>query len=85
MKLEERLNIREAFERKDLNEETLKEAMQNAEDLRAAGYNEETVEALYESYLEEGTAIEGEFTIEKLMMAIDPDQAWTDFWEETNA
>ena len=85
MKLEERLNIREAFERKGLTEETFNEALQNAADLRAAGYNEETVEALYESYLEEGTAIEGEFTVEKLMMAIDPDQAWTDFWEETNA
>lgn len=85
MKLEEWLNIREAFERKGLSEETLKEALQNAEDLRAAGYNEETVEALYESYLEEGTVIEGEFTIEKLMMAIDPEQAWTDFWEATNA
>ena len=85
MKLEEQLNIREAFERKGLNEETLKEAMQNAEDLRAAGYNEETVEALYESYLEEGTVIEGEVTLEKLMMAVDPDWAWEEFWENTNA
>ena len=85
MKLEERLNIREAFERKGLTEETFKEALQNAEDLRAAGYNEETVEALYESYLEEGTVIEGEFTTEKLLQAIDPDFAWEDFWENANA
>ena len=47
--------------------------------------NEETVEALYESYLEEGTVIEGEFTTEKLLQAIDPDFAWETFWEETNA
>jgi hypothetical protein len=85
MTLEEKLNIKEAFKNRGFDEETLTEAMQNAEDLRAAGYNEETVEALYESYLEEVTVIEGEFTVEKLMMAIDPDQAWTDFWEETNA
>ena len=49
------------------------------------GYNEETVEALYESYLEEGTMIKGEVTLEKLMMAVDPDWAWEDFWENTNA
>ena len=85
MKLEERLNIREAFERKGLDVETLEEALQNAEDLRAAGYNEETVEALYESYLEEGTVIEGEVTLEKLMMAVDPDWAWEEFWENTDA
>ena len=53
--------------------------------MRAAGYNEETVEALYESYLEEGTVIEGEFTTEKLLQAIDPDFAWEDFWENANA
>lgn len=85
MTLEEKLNIKEAFKDRGFDEDTLNEAMQNAEDLRAAGYNEETVEALYESYLEEGTVIEGEFTLEKLMMAVDPDQAFTDFWEETNA
>ena len=79
------MNIREAFEKRGLSTETFNEAMQNAEDLRAAGYDEETVDALYESYLEEGTVIEGEFTLEKLMMAIDPDQAFADFWEETNA
>ena len=79
------MNIKEAFERKGLSEEILKEALHNAEDLRAAGYNEETVEALYESYLEEGTVIKGEVTLEKLMMAVDPDQAWEDFWENTNA
>jgi hypothetical protein len=85
MKLEERLNIREAMQVRGYSEDIIKEALQNAEDLRAAGYNDETVEALYESYLEEGTVIDGNFTIEKLMMAIDPDQAFTDFWEETNA
>jgi hypothetical protein len=85
MTLEEKLNIKEAFKNRGFDEDTLNEAMQNAEDLRAAGYNEETVEALYESYLEDGTVIEGEFTLEKLMMAVDPDQAFTDFWEETNA
>lgn len=85
MKLEERLNIREAMQVRGYSEDIIKEALQNAEDLRVAGYNDETVEALYESYLEEGTVIDGNFTIEKLMMAIDPDQAFTDFWEETNA
>ena len=85
MILEEKLNINEAFKACGLSDEVLKEARQNADDLRAAGYNEETVEALYESYLYEGTVIEGEFTLEKLMMAVDPDQAWADFWEDTNA
>lgn len=85
MTLEEKLNIKEAFKSKGLTEETLAEALQNAEDLRAAGYNEETVEALYESYLEEGTVIKGEVTLEKLMMAVDPDQVWEDFWENANA
>ena len=79
------MNIREAFEKRGISDEILREAMQNAEDLRAAGYNEETVEALYESYLEEGTRIKGEFTLEKLDMSIDPDEAFTDFWEGTNA
>lgn len=79
------MNIREALKARGLNEGLINEALQNAEDLRTAGYNEETIEALYESYLEEGTVIEGEFTLEKLMMAIDPDQAFVDFWEGTNA
>ena len=79
------MDIKEAFEKRGLSTETIKEAMQNAEDLRMAGYNEETVEALYESYLEEGTVIKGEFTLEKLMMAIDPDEAFAEFWEDTNA
>jgi hypothetical protein len=78
-------NIREALEARGLTEDLINEVEQNAKDLREAGYNEETVEALYESYLEEGTVIKGEFTLEKLMMAIDPDQAFADFWEETNA
>ena len=85
MTLEEKLNINEAFKTRGLSEATLNEALQNAEGLRSAGYNEETVEALYESYLEEGTVITGEVTLEKLMMAVDPDQAWEDFWEKTNA
>ena len=84
MKLEEKLNIVEAFKAK-YNDDTIVEALQNAEDLRAAGYNEETIEALYESYLEEGTVITGEVTLEKLMMAVDPEQAWKEFWENTNA
>jgi hypothetical protein len=79
------MNIREALEVRGLTEELIKEAEHNAEALRAAGYNEETVEALCESYLEEGTIIKGEFTLEKLMMAIDEDQAFTEFWEGTNA
>ena len=79
------MNIREAFEKRGLTAEVFNEAMQNAEDLKSAGYNDETVEAIYESYLEEGTIIEGEFTLEKLMMAIDPDEAFAEFWEETNA
>jgi hypothetical protein len=79
------MDIREAFEKRGLSADVLKEAMQNADDLRAAGYNEETVDALYESYLEEGTIIKGEFTLEKLMMAIDPDEAFVEFWEDTNA
>lgn len=79
------MNIREALETRGLTEELIREAEQDVENLRAAGYNEETVEALCESYLEEGTIIKGEFTLEKLMMAIDPDQAFADFWEEANA
>lgn len=79
------MDIREALEARGLTRETINEAIQNAEDLKAAGYNNETVEAMYESYLEESTIINGEFTLEKLMMAIDPDQAFADFWEETNA
>jgi hypothetical protein len=85
MKLEERLNLREVMTAHGYTEKDIEEAMLCAEDLRAAGYNEETVEALYESYLEEGTVIEGEFTTEKLLQAIDPDFAWETFWEETNA
>ena len=79
------MDIREAFEKRGFSAEVLKEARQNADDLRAAGYNEETIDALYESYLEEGTIIKGEFTLEKLMMAIDPDEAFVEFWEDTNA
>ena len=79
------INLREAFEKRGLSDEVLKEAIQNAVDLRAAGYNEETIDALYESYLEEGTRIKGEFTLEKLDMAIDPDEAFADFWEAVNA
>jgi hypothetical protein len=78
-------NIREALEARGFTEEAIREAVQDAEDLRAAGYDEETVEALCESYTEDGTVIKGEFTLEKLMMAIDPDQAFADFWEATNA
>ena len=78
-------NLEESLKAKGYNTDTILEAMQNAKDLRNAGYNEDTVVALYESYLEEGITIEGEFTLEKLMQAVDPDQAWTDFWEDTNA
>ena len=85
MTLEEKLNLREAFKARCLTEKDLEEAMLCAEDLRAAGYNEETVEAMYETYIGDCTVIEGEFTLEKLMMAIDPDSAWETFWEETNA
>jgi hypothetical protein len=85
MKLEEQLNLREAMKSRGYIDEEIEGALMNAEDLRAAGYNEETVEALYESYLEDGTIIEGEVTLEKLMMAVDPDWAWEEFWENTNA
>jgi hypothetical protein len=79
------MNIREALNVRGLTEELINEVVQNAEELRAAGYNEETVDALCESYLEEGTIIAGKFTMEKLMMAIDPDRAFVEFWEDTNA
>ena len=79
------MDIREAFEKRGLTTEVFNEATQLAEELKAAGYNDETVAALYESYLEEGTVIKGEFTLEKLMMAIDEDQAFVEFWEGTNA
>lgn len=79
------MDIRESLKNKGLTDELICEAIQNAEDLKAAGYNDETVEALYDSYLEEGTRIKGEFTLEKLDMSIDPDDAFADFWEDTNA
>ena len=79
------MNIREAFEAHGITEELISEAERDVAALRAAGYNEETVEALCESYLEDGTIITGEFTLEKLMMAIDPEEAFADFWEGTNA
>ena len=79
------MNIREVLEARGLNNEIINEAVQNAEDLRTAGYNEETIEALCESYLDEGTIINGEFTLEKLMMVIDPDETFVEFWEGTNA
>lgn len=80
------MNIREALEVRGLSAELIEEALQNVKDLREAGYDDEdTVEALCEAYLGEGTVIEGEFTLEKLMMAIDPDQAFADFWEGANA
>ena len=79
------MNIVEAMKTRGLSEELINEASQNAEDLREAGYNEDTVEALCEAYLSEGTVISGEFTLEKLMMAIDPDKAFAEFWEGTNA
>ena len=85
MKLEERLNLCEAMKARGFTEKDVEEAMLCAEDLRAAGYNEETVEALYETYIGDCTVIKGEVTLEKLMMAIDPDQAWEDFWENVNA
>lgn len=79
------MNFRETLEARGVNKEFIKEAEQDIEALRSTGYNEETVEALCESYLGESTTIKGEFTLEKLMMAIDPDLAFADFWEETNA
>ena len=79
------MDIREAFEKRGLTAEVFNEAVQHAEELKAAGYNDETISALYESYLEEGTVIKGKFTLEKLMMAIDEDQAFVEFWEGTNA
>ena len=79
------MNIREALEKRCLKEELICEAVQNAKDLVEAGYDDNTVKALYESYVGEGSIIEGQFTVEKLMMTADPDQAFVDFWEDTNA
>ena len=77
--------LTEAFKARGLTESALEEAIQSAKDLRAAGYNNDTIAALYESYLEEGTTITGKFTLEKLNMAIDPDGTFVEFWEGTNA
>lgn len=85
MTTEERLNISNAMVSRGYDSQSINEAFMAADGLRESGYNEETVEALFESYLEDGTVIDGSFTIEKLMMAVDPDQAWSDFWEDTNA
>ena len=85
MKLEEQLNLRKAMESRGYSKEDIEEVFTHAEDLRSIGYTEDTVESLYENYFKESTKIEGEFTLEKLMMAIDPDFAWEDFWENTNA
>lgn len=78
-------NIREALEARGFDSKVINEAVQTADALRAAGYNDDTVEALYESYIGDCTTITGEFTLEKLMMAIDEDQAFAEFWEGTNA
>ena len=85
MMLDEKLNMREAMKSRGYTEEEIEEVFQHADNLRAIGYNEDTVEVLYENYFKESTTIEGDFTLEKLMMAIDPDFAWEDFWENTNA
>ena len=85
MKLVEQLNLREAMKSHGYTEVEIEEAFQHADDLRAIGYGEETLEALYENYFKDPIVIEGEFTTEKLLQAIDPDFAWEDFWENTNA
>ena len=85
MKLEEQLSMREAMKSRGYTEADIEEVFQHAEDLRAIGYEEDTLEALYENYFKENIVIEGEFTTEKLLQAIDPDFAWEDFWENTNA
>lgn len=85
MKLAEQLNLREAMKSCGYTEEDIEEVFQHAEDLRAIGYGEETLESLYENYFKDAIVIEGEFTTEKLLQAIDPDFAWEDFWENTNA
>ena len=79
------MNILETLKNKGVADRQIKEAYCIAQDLKAAGYNEETVLALYESYLKESTVITGKFTIEKLLMTIDSEQAFADFWEDTNA
>jgi hypothetical protein len=79
------MNIREALEARGFDKAVVAEAAENADNLRAAGYNEETIEALYESYAGANVVITGEFTLEKLNMAVDPDKAFTDFWEGVNA
>jgi broad-specificity NMP kinase len=84
MKLKEQLNLREAMKSRGYTEEEIEEVFQH-EDLRAIGYGEETLESLYENYFKDATVIEGEFTTEKLLQAIDPDFAWEDFWENANA
>ena len=79
------MNIREALKSRGLTEELICEAECEANELRAAGYGEETLEALFESYADNGTIIQGSFTLEKLMMAVDPDKAFAEFWEDINA
>lgn len=85
MKLAEQLNLREAMKSRGYTEEEVDEVFQHADDLHSIGYDEETLEDLYENYFKEDTVIKGEVTLEKLMMAVDPDWAWEEFWENTNA
>ena len=79
------MNIRETLEAHGKAKEVIDEALQTVEVFKTAGYNDETINALCEAYTDEGTIIKGEFTLEKLMMAIDEDQAFNEFWEGTNA
>jgi hypothetical protein len=85
MKLAEQLNLREAMKSRGYTEEEVDEVFQHADDLHSIGYDEDTLEDLYENYFKEDTVIKGEVTIEKLMMAVDPNWAWEEFWENTNA
>ena len=85
MILEEQLNLREAMKSRGYTEEDIDEVFRHADNLREIGYGEENLDDLYENYFKGATVIEGEFTTEKLLQAIDPDFAWEDFWENTNA
>lgn len=80
-----RINITEALSANGCTKQLIDEATAEAEVLRSAGFNEETVRSLCEAYAGDGDLIEGEYTLEKMMQSINPDLAWKEFWEEVNA
>lgn len=78
-------NLREALEARGASTEVITEAVDAVEAFKTAGYNDTTINALCEAYLGEGTTIKGEFTLEKLMMSIDEDKVFLEFWEGAHA